>query len=130
MTLPVLKSLALNRTGTVRTRVAGDHHCGAVSAVSESSEIMVRYTVHLVVAPNDLDSRGFLVDQEDVHRFFDALAQNPLPWTESCEDLTMLWGRDFLRWVASTSNCTIYSLNFTLSPAPHMGSFTATFDDI
>jgi hypothetical protein len=121
------QALVLHRTGLVKVRVTGDSHCGSASAVVDGS-VAVRYTVEMVFGPHSLDARGFLVDQEALHQFFVTLATDPAAWPHSCELLTWDWGERFLTWV-STHNPEAQQLHlkFTLSPAPHLGDFTADF---
>lgn len=127
--IPPPRTIALNRTGLLRVKVAGTTHCGDESAVVDG-RVAVRYTVHLVVSvTHALDSRGFLVDQQRLHSHLEELADSVLPWREPCEFMALMWGENLLQWVSvENTTCVIEALNFTLSPAPHAGSFTVTFN--
>lgn len=126
--MPILRSITLDRKGTIRVRVAGDRHCGDISVVSEDGEVRVEYTIHLVVDANGLDSAGFLVDQGKLHETMRNIGQDPVAWREPCELLSVLWGYRLLDWITTTNTqCTVRELTLQLSPAPHGGSFTATF---
>jgi hypothetical protein len=130
VSLPGPQTITLRRTGNIKVRVAGDRHCGAESAV-EDGMVLVRYTVELVVGADGLDDRGFLVDQEKLHAVMTDIGMDPVPWTEPCELLTLMWGRRLLVWLSvENTQCTIHSFDLTLSPAPNAGSFTAHFDSL
>jgi hypothetical protein len=118
----------LHRTGNIKVRVAGKNHIGAESAVQDGA-VPVRYTVELTVGADGLDERGFLVDQERIHEIMVNIGMDPVPWTNSGEMLTFVWGYRLLKWVSTeNTRCTIHSFDLTLSPAPNAGSFTAHFD--
>lgn len=125
-----LRTITLNRTGRIKVRVAGDNHCGHPGTVSEDGNVPVQYTVQLTVDPGGLDSRGFLVDQEDLHNVMQDIGMDPVPWREPCELLAVVWGERLQTWIRTTNvKCTIHELRLTLSPAPHLGSFTAHFSE-
>jgi hypothetical protein len=120
-----LRYLTQNRQGTIKVRVAGDRHCGTIV---NDGQVSVQYNIHLVVGPNDLDDRDFLVDQEALHNFMVMLGSEPVSWREPCELLAIVWGDKLEEWVRTTNTrCSIHELSLTLSPAPNAGSFTATF---
>lgn len=126
--MPTLRTIALNRTGLIKVRVAGNRHCGAQSAVVDGA-VPVRYAVHLVIAPNGLDASGFLVDQEALHTVMLDIGMDPVPWREPCELLTEVWGERLLTWISTANTwCDILSFTLTLSPSPHLGSFTAHYE--
>lgn len=137
-------SLNLHRQGTIKVRVAGDYHCGDASTMVDGL-VAARYTINLTVSPNRLEPEtGFMVDQEALQRFMGTLAQGRSgtadslhtasnetgAWTGSCERLVQIWGYALLNWVYDVNpQLVIRELKFTLSPAPHLGAFTATFTD-
>lgn len=125
---PIATAITLERFGYLKVRVIGDKHCGAASAVAADGTVDVKYTVRITVPPNDLDPGGFIVDQEKLHQVLTTLASDPAGWGETCEQLVWAWGTYLTRWV-NTENlvCYVRSMTLTLSPAPHAGSFTATF---
>lgn len=128
MSLPLPQTITLRRTGNIKVRVAGEHHCGTASVVADGI-VSVRYTVELTVGADGLDEFGFLVDQEALHSMLVDIGMDPVPWQEPCELLTRIWGRRLLVWLSvENTRCTIHSLDFTLSPAPNAGSFTTHFD--
>lgn len=129
MTTPtraVLTTLALQRSGTLDVRVTGERHCGHPGVVDNQGRVRVRYEVRLVVDHASLDSRNFLVDQEALHEFLGTLATQPQ--TEPCEAVVTMWGGHLRDWIGNVNPwAVVRELQLTISPAPHAGSFTATF---
>jgi len=122
-------TLTLNRTGLIKVRVTGANHCGDPSAIMDG-RVTVRYTVRLVVSSGSLDARGFIVDQQALHNRIVDLGESELPWREPCELLSLVWSAQLLAWIsAAHPHVLVRELELTLSPAPHAGSFTATFHD-
>lgn len=121
--------LRQERSGLVKVRVTGNDHCGAPSAVMDGV-VPTKYMVVLDVFPGDTDERGFLIDQERLHNFLADTASNPLPWPGSCEELVLDWGSRLYEWI-HTENVvlSVRKLSLTLSPSPHLGAFTAIFDN-
>lgn len=125
--MPLLRTVTLQRTGRINVRVAGNTHCGADSATADGV-VRVQYTIHLVVGPNDLDDRLFLVDQEALHQVMVNIGMDPVAWHEPCEFLAVLWSERVLRWISTTNTrCTVHEFTLNLSPDPHLGNFTATY---
>jgi hypothetical protein len=121
------KTLTLQRTGTINVRVSGPRHCGAESAVTDGM-VAVRYTAVIAAHSESLDSRGFLVDQERLHKFMVDIGMEPVPWANPCEVLAFIWGYRLLDWISTENiHCTVHTLDLTLSPAPNAGQFTAHF---
>jgi hypothetical protein len=126
--MPAPRTITLQRTGTIKVRVAGKNHCGAESAVVDGM-VAVRYTAVLTVDADGLDERGFLVDQERLHQVMVDIGMDPVPWHEPCELLAFVWGKRLLTWISvENTRCNIRAFDLTLSPHPNAGSFTAHWE--
>jgi len=114
---PKCQALTLHRQGkfTLDT-VPGTDHCGTMSRLT------VAYETRIVCAPR-LDSRGFLVDQVNVDRFFQRQGKTSL----SCERLAMdLAAKLHASLVKENPAVTIRTMDLTLSPEPFAARMTVT----
>jgi len=114
---PACSALTLNRQGkfTIST-VPGSNHCGTMSRLT------VQYTARIVCAPK-LDSRGFLVDQVNVDRFFQAQKVTAL----SCEEFAMDLARKLYVAISRENpEIKIRNMDLTLSPEPFAAGMTVS----
>ena len=114
---PTCKSLTLNRSGvfTVET-VPGSDHCGT----QRFQEI--RYQAE-VKCGSKLDRRGFLIDQLNVDRFFQAQRKT----NQSCERYAMTLAHGLrVALMSENPNIEIHHLKLTLSPRAPNGDYSAS----
>jgi hypothetical protein len=106
--------LTLRRRGEFTVRTEGEHHCG-VNKVQ-----FIRYEVEVVCHPL-LDHRGFLFEQLNVDKFFQAIRKTSL----SCEKLTMMCAKQIQELIRDDNIiCDVESIQVRLCADPFAADMT------
>ena len=114
--------ITIHREGEFTIVRLPESPCGREQA---GMRIPIRYSANISIDKDDLDDRGFIIDQIDIAKYFDRITESGL----SCEQLAMKAATDLADLVRGPKRKRILWVSVNLSPEPFGASIWYHHDE-